>query len=231
LQRVYFRLEAVQTGVKEREMVMLPCRSIGVLAVIGLALGISACSGTIPVNYTPQNFVRFEASTNIGPFTYAPSKTSEEIVEPAKAVNPGAFNGSAPRRLSIAPNQIQNTAAGQIYLGVNVADLVQRATALELEKTGFNIDDRSPLRLSGEVLEFKADDLGYSVDWTYAVRYVIDQKGDGSILLNETYVAEPKRTGKFGQPADYAPSVNEMILSAYDKFIRDPRVQAIFGRK
>lgn len=210
---------------------MLKCTTIRTLTAIGIVLGMTACSGTIPVNYTPQNFVRFEGSTDIGPFTYAPTKAAEVIAEPTKTLNPGAFNGAAPRRLSIAPNQIQNTAAGQIYLGVNVADLVQRATAMELEKTGFKIDDRSPLRLSGEVLEFKADDLGYSVDWTYSVRYVIDQKSDGGVLLSETYVADTKKTGKFGQPADYSPSINEMILSAYDKFIRDPRVQAIFGRK
>ena len=210
---------------------MLNWRSIKALVAIGLALGMTACSGTIPVNYTPQNFVRFGGSTDIGPFTYAPTKTAEVIVEPTKALNPSGFNGATQRRLSVAPNQIQNTAVGQIYLGVNVADLVQRATAQELERTGFKIDDRSPLRLSGEVLEFKADDLGYSVDWTYSVRYVIDQKSDGGVLLSDTYVADTKKTGKFGQPADYAPSINEMILSAYDKFIRDPRVQAIFGRE
>ena len=210
---------------------MLNGKCVNALLAIGLALGMTACSGTIPVNYTPQNFVRFEGSTDIGPFTYAPSRGSEVIVEPTNAVNPAAFDGTTARRLTIAPNQIQNTAAGQIYIGVNVGDLVQRATALELEKTGFKIDDRSPLRLSGEVLEFKADDLGYSVDWTYSVRYLIEQKSDGGLLLNETYVAEKKRTGKFGQAADYSSVVNEMILSAYDKFIRDPRVQAIFGRE
>lgn len=178
-----------------------------------LVVATTGCSATIPVNYAPQNFVRFEGTADIGAFSYAPTRIPEAEGRP------------------VAPNQLQNTAVGQVFIGVGVADLVQRATALELEKTGVKLSDQSPVRLSGEVLEFKVDDLGYSVDWTYSVRYVIDRKADGTVLLSEPYSADKKKTGKFGQAADYSPSINEMILSAYDKFIRDPRVQAIIGGK
>lgn len=62
------------------------------------------------------------------------------------------------------PQPVGEHGVGSIFLPANVADLVQRATALELEKTGILLSDSNPLELSGDVLEFKADDLGYSVD-------------------------------------------------------------------
>jgi len=175
----------------------------GAIAVILL----SGCSVTIPVSYTPQNFIRYQGRTDVGRFVYEPAE-----------------------RGKVKPNQIQNTAIAGIYIAVNVADLVQRSTALELEKTGFMIGDNYPLQVCGNVLEFKADDLGYSVTWSYSIRYKILRKSDSSVLLNKVYTAEPKKTGKFGSAADFGPSVNEMILSGYEKFIRDQEVRTIFSR-
>lgn len=175
---------------------------IGVIA----ALFLTGCAGTIPVTYTPQNYVRYAGASDIGKFEYA-----------------AATNGK------VAPNQIENTAVGGIFFGVNVADLVQRATALELEKTGFAVGDKHPLQLSGDVLEFMADDLGYSVDWSYSIRYKIVRKSDSIVLLDKIYKADQKKTGKFGLAADFSPSVNEMILSGYDKFIKDDQVRKIYS--
>jgi len=177
-----------------------------IAAVVG-TLFLTGCSFTIPVNYSAQNYVRYEGRTAIGRFTYVPADTG-----------------------TVAANQIQSTAIGGIFVAANIADLVQRATALELEKTGFKLSDNNPLVVSGEVLEFKADNFGYSVDWSYSVRYRIIRKSDGKELLNKVYVAVPKKTGKFGPPADYAPSINEMILSGYDKFISDEQVRKFFSQ-
>ncbi len=178
-----------------------------VLGLVATVL-LYGCAGTLPVTYVPQNFARYQGRVDIGRFTYLPA--DQGIVK---------------------PNQIQNTAIGQIYIGANIADFVQRATALELEKTGFNISDSNPLQISGEVIEFKANDLGYSVDWSYSIRYKITRKKDSTELLNKVYNAEPKKTGKFTTAAsDYGPSVNEMVLSGYDKFVRDEEVRNIFSK-
>lgn len=100
---------------------------VRIVIVAFAALYLSGCAGTIPVtSYTPQNFIRYNGSTDIGKFEYAPASTGK-----------------------VAPNQIQNTDIRNIYLGVNVVDFVQRATTLELEKTGFIIGDKHPLQLSG----------------------------------------------------------------------------------
>ncbi|HTH48748.1 MAG TPA: integrase [Candidatus Limnocylindria bacterium] len=172
-----------------------------VLSVLVLFL-LTGCAATIPVTYAPQNFVRFQGSADIGTFTYVPASQGK-----------------------VKANQLQNTAVGSIFIALDVADLVKRATALELEKSGVTIGDKSPIRISGDVLELKAADLGYSVDWTYSVRYKITQSADGTTLLEKTYSADPKKTGKFGLPSDYGPSINEMILSGYDKFARDPEAR------
>lgn len=184
-------------------------KSFYLQAVLGLTaiLFLYGCAGTLPVTYVPQNFARYHGNIDIGRFTYEPADQG-----------------------LVKPNQIQNTALGQIYIGANVSDFVQRATAAELEKTGFNISDQNPIQLTGEVLEFKADDLGYSVDWSYSIRYILTRKNDSTVLLNKVYIAEPKKTGKFSRSAsDYSPSVNEMVLSGYDKFIRDNEVRNIFA--
>lgn len=176
---------------------------VGVAIIASVFL--CGCAATIPVTYTAQNFERYQGRASIGTFTYVPADHGK-----------------------VKPNQIQNTAAGDAFVTVNIAEYVQRSTALELEKTGFVLDDSNPLQVSGDVLEFKADDLGYSVTWTYSIRYKITRKSDSKILLDKVYVADPKKTGKFGLPSDYTSAVNEMILAGYDKFIRDEEVRKIF---
>jgi hypothetical protein len=166
---------------------------------------VAGCAGTLPVAYQPQNFVRYEGQADVGQFTYVPAK-----------------NGN------VAPNQIENTAVGSVYISADVADFVRRATALELEKTGVALSDRSPVQVYGDVLRFKIGDLGYSIDWTYCVRYRVTRKTDARDVVNAVYKVE-KKTGKFGLAADYTPSVNELILTAYDQFIRDERTRKVLA--
>ena len=185
----------------------LMIRSLSITVVTIVVATLCGCAETIPITYTPQNYVRYQGQVDIGQFTYEPSTQGE-----------------------VKPNQLQNTAIGSVYISTDIADLVQRATALELEKTGFQIGDTHPLQVSGDVLEFKANDLGYSVGWTYSIRYKIVRKADSTTLLNKVYTADPKKTGKFNMPSDYGPSVNEMILAGYDMFIRDDEVRKILGQ-
>ena len=169
----------------------------------------SGCSATIPTDsYTPQNFVRYQHQNNVfvGNFSYLPE------TDP---------------KLKLKPNQIQNTAMGTIYISTNVADLVRRATALELEKTGMFLSDKASIIISGDVLEFKANDLGYSIHWTYGIRYRISDKLTGQSLYAKEFRPEMKKTGKFGTASDYAPVVHEIVLNGYDMFIRDDEVRKI----
>ncbi len=180
------------------------CFSNAIMLLAVFELG-GCASPTIPVTYSAQNVTRLKGELSIGDFTYRPAVEKK-----------------------VKPNQVQNTAPlGQIYIGANIADLAKRATALELEKSGVGIGEQHEIQVSGEVMEFKADDFGYSIDWTYSIQYKLCRMKDSQVLLNKLYVADLKHTGKTGAAADFAPSINEMILSAYEKFINDNDVRAL----
>jgi hypothetical protein len=179
-----------------------------IISIVVFLLFLSGCAGTIPVNYQPQNFIRCTGAVGIGEFEYQPYKV-----------------GTVGK-----PNQIQNTALGSIYIGSNVNDLVQRATALELEKTGVMINDQCTTYLEGNVLEFKAGDLGYSVQWYYSIKYKLKNIASGETYLDKVYTPGMRKTGKFGSPSDLAPVINEMILDGYTLFISDPEAKKILGK-
>src|SRR5690625_1115868 len=164
------------------------------------------CSTTVPASYTPQSFTEIgDGQIAIGEFSYAPMEGG-----------------------SIAANPLQNTAIGSIYICTNCADFVKRARALELGRSGLRVSDNAHYRVDGIVEELKLDDLGYSVDWTYRVRYTLGRPSDRSAVLDEVYSVGPIRTGKFGLPSDYSPSLNELVLEGIEKFMQDIRAAGVF---
>ena len=175
-----------------------------IFAIISL-LAITAC-GTVPVKYEAQNFYRVEdakkTEVTVGDFNYIP-------------FNEGKLDA----------NQLHNTAMGRIYIATNVADYVKRATALELEKSGYKLSDKAKLKIQADILDFTADDLGYSIDWDYSVKYKIYDNEKNTLVFEKVYKTESTKTGKFGLPEDYTPSINEKILNGYDLFIRDSDAQ------
>lgn len=167
----------------------------------------AGCAVQLPTNsYTPQNYVRTSGKVDMGNFAYLP------------------FNNGKVKKA----NQIYNTAAGQMYIATDVADYVKRGTALELEKSGIQLTADSPIRLDANVVEFTADDLGYSVEWIYKVQYIIVDKASDAKLFDKTCSPAPKKGGKFGNPIDYANVVSDLILAGYDLFIRDAGAKMIF---
>jgi len=171
-----------------------------------LVLLLAAC-GTLPVKYEAQNYYRIPEGTkkqlSVGKFIYEPAEKG-----------------------GLAANQVHNTALGRIYVSANLADFVKRATALELEKSGFDLSDSSTTKIEGDVIDFTTDDLGFSVDWKYKIKYRILDTAENKTIFEKVYDADPTTTGKFGLAQDFSPSANELILSAYDKFVRDPQVKA-----
>ena len=80
---------------------------------------------------------------------------------------------------------------------------------------GVNVKDQDK-KLSGEIQEFLMDDLGYSVDWTLRVKYVVtDQSGIKYEAVKETKRNTNKFVNIFG-------SLNETIKLNVEALLKDP---------
>lgn len=173
---------------------------------ISFMLFLTACAGTLPTNsYVPQNYTKVAGILEIGEFTYQPF-----------------LDGKVSK-----PNQMQNTAIGQILLSMDVAEYIKRGTALELEKSGITLLSTAPVRLDGKIIEFMADDLGYSIDLRYSIQYRLIAKESGGIVIDKIYIVPQKKVGKFGDAATFANVAAEMILAGYNLFIMDAEVAKI----
>ena len=182
------------------------------IVLVGLVLlllsGLGGCSGHLPVDaYVPQNEILYSNPNplDMDHFTYESIATKK-----------------------MKPNQLENTAVGNVYLSSTVAELVRDATALELRKGGFAVSDKADLSIGGDVLEFQVDDLGYSIHWTYGIRYKILRKSTGETLFSREYTPPMLKTRKlFASLATFRQFVHKVVLSGYDMFIRDEEARKI----
>jgi hypothetical protein len=175
------------------------------LAVVA-AVTLSGCSGTIPVGYQTQSYVKVDGGrAAMGDFTYEPADAGD-----------------------VDTNQLQNTAVGKIYIAEDVSQYVKRATALEMQNAGVTVEESAPLVVTGKVNKFEMDDLGYSVDWTYSVTYTVTDERSDQPVFQETYTPDKRTTGKFGQPSDYKSSINLIILAGVEEFLKDAKREGVF---
>ena len=192
-------------------------RRVLVLAVAMACLGLAGCGPVvIPTNpYFPQGGVRIESNTavDVGVFTYIPARGSKHTQYPLRQ------------------NQLQTGGLNNVHLAHDIASLVKRITALELEKSGLLLRDGSNLLIEGDVLKFEMDYIGVSIDWTYVVMYRIIDKKQRKKLYEQVYVPEMKHTGKFQAPSDFSSTITELIFSGYEMFIRDPYVRDLVEGK
>lgn len=171
-----------------------------------LVFSLGGCAITIPTQYTPNTHTEVgSGEVAVGDFDYAPAERGE-----------------------VDPNQIQNTAIGSVYISTNVDDFVRQATELELERAGLEVDDQADYAVSGSVLNFTANDLGITVNWTYSVNYQLVNTSSGQTILDRTYRAYPMTTGKFGVASDYTVVLNQMVVDALQDFIEDIRDSGVF---
>lgn len=154
---------------------------------------LSGCS-TAPVvlNYAPSSTMTVHGHETVGTFRYLPS-------EQGKA----------------KPNQIRNTAIGNVILDKNVADYFKEALFDESRFVGIKMG-QGP-QVSGTINDFLIDDLGWSVDWTLDVTYDVTNP-DGS----ECYTGDKllkKHTAKF---ANAFGTLNEVMKLNIEKLFSDP---------
>ena len=147
------------------------------------------------VNYAPSSIMTVKGSSTVGDFRYIPAE--QNIVQ---------------------HNQIKNTAIGSILFEKNITQIIKEAVFSESRLVGINVQE-SNNNLTGEINLFLADDLGYSIDWTLDIKYVLTKKDNGSICFEGVKVFKkntPKFVNAFG-------SMNEVIKSNIEELYRDPQ--------
>lgn len=157
-------------------------------------LVLAGCSTRpLPLNYAPSSVLTAEGKVDVTAFEYLPAKGGK-----------------------IKPNQVRNTAMGDILFEKNVDAIMRDAVFSELRLVGVKMD-KSGNVLSGRVEEFLIDDLGYSVDWTLRVRYVVTTpKGD---VVYDQVKNVQRNTTKF---ANVFGALNETIKLNIEQTIQDP---------
>lgn len=82
---------------------------------------------------------------------------------------------------------------------------------------GIKTNDSSKI-LSGEIQEFLFDDLGYSVDWTLRMKYLLVD-GASKRVLYQAVKDTQRKTNKFANPFG---ALNETIKLNVEQLIDDP---------
>jgi uncharacterized lipoprotein len=162
-------------------------KSVLALAALGLIVTLSGCvSAPIPLNYSPSSVKTAAGSLSVGDFRYLPSETGAAKIQP--------------------PDQIRNTAIGSIKIDKPVKVFVRDAVFAELRFVGIKTNDPAKV-LTGEIEEFLVDDLGFNVDWTLRIHYVLSDAVSKSVLYQGVKTTQ-RKTAKFANPFG---AINETV--------------------
>lgn len=158
----------------------------------------------IPTNYAPSSVKSANGSLSVSDFKYLPSEPSSERNVPADV--------------------IRNTAIGTIKIDKDVNKYVRDAVFSELRFVGIKTNDKNHV-LTGEIQEFLIDDLGYSVDWTLRIKYILTDASSKAVVYDS--VKETKRkTAKF---ANTFGAMNETVKLNVEELLNDSRFLGAIG--
>lgn len=178
-------------------------KSIFVAASLLLTTLVTGCASTsIPLNYAPSSVMSSSGAVAVNDFKYLP-----------------AISGQ------VAVNQIRNTALGELKFDKNIDEFFRDAVFAELRFVGMKLD--SPDRnLSGDIVEFLIDDLGYSIDWTLTVKYVVTNSAGKALYESEKVTS--RKTDKF---VNVFASLNETIKLNVEEVLKDQAFVRVVGAK
>jgi uncharacterized lipoprotein len=189
------------TGIRQ----VLASRGFSLLAALGAALLSGCVTAPIPVNYAPSSVLSATGALSVADFKYLPAeKPTGKYV--------------------IAPNQIRNTAMGEIKIDRDIKVFVRDGVFAELRFVGIKVNDGTRV-LTGDIEEFLVDDLGYSVDWTLRIRYVLTEAATQTVLYDGIKNTQ-RRTAKFANPFG---ALNETIKLNAEELIKDPAFMKAIG--
>ena len=173
---------------------------IKLVAAIMAAAVLAGCANPpLTINYAPSSTMSVAGEMEVGTFVYLPGKNNKKV----------------------KPNQIRNTAMGSILFEKNINEYFETALFTEGRFVGISMN-QAEQTVSGSIIEFLIDDLGYSIDWTLEVNYVIQSKSTGNECYSKVHKLE-KNTAKFG---DVFGTLNEVIKLNIEMAFADPEFVA-----
>ncbi len=174
--------------------------------MVGFLAILAGCSTPgVTLNYSPSSVKTAQGVVEVGDFKYS-------AVDP-KTAKP------------IAQNQIRNTAMGDVIIDRDVSKFVRDAVFAELRFVGVKVMPHQYV-LTGNIEDFLIDDLGYSIDWTYRVKYTLAEKATGKPLYDTTKNVQ-RKTAKFGNPIG---ALNETVRISVEMLLDDPGFMKIIGQ-
>lgn len=160
------------------------------ITILIIALTLSACStAPLTLNYSPSSTKTVEGEMKVGDFRYIPGEGEK-----------------------VKPNQIRNTALGSAIFEKNIDEYIETALFTESRFVGIKLKDTAK-EVTGSINEFLIDDLGFTVDWTLEIRYVISGCYDKVHTLK-------KKTDKFGNVFG---TLNEVIKLNIEMLFSDSK--------
>ncbi len=163
------------------------------LSILALVLTLGACTtAPLTLNYAPSSTKTVEGEMKVGDFRYVPGEGE-----------------------NVKPNQIRNTAIGSAIFEKNIDEYIETALFTESRFVGIKLKDTAK-EITGSVNEFLIDDLGFTVDWTLQIRYVISGCYDKVHTLT-------KKTDKFGNVFG---TLNEVIKLNIEMLFSDSKFKA-----
>lgn len=162
---------------------------------VAACIALTGCSSApVVLNYAPSSTMSVKGAQKVGQFDYVPAR-----------------NGK------IKPNQIRNTAVGNVEFEKSIDQYFQQAVFTESRFVGITADADKPL-LHGSINDFLIDDLGFSIDWSLDVTYVVDAADGGKPCYDQKKTVN-KHTSKFINPFG---TLNEVMKLNIEELFKDP---------
>ncbi|WP_444895870.1 hypothetical protein [Microbulbifer sp. SSSA005] len=179
-------------------------KAVKLFGVIILAVIAAGCAqAPITLNYAPSSTMSVDGELKVGKFKYLPAENNNRV----------------------KPNQIRNTAMGSILLEKNINEYFETAMFTESRFVGIKVKDSNNV-VSGEIIEFLIDDLGYSIDWTLEVKYLVSAD-ESSECYSKAHKIE-KNTAKFANPFG---TLNEVMKLNIEKVFSDSEFVSCVSQK
>ena len=168
--------------------------SLVLMFCISMVLVAGCGPSVLTMTYSPSSLVAASGSLSVTDFRYLPAENG--IVD---------------------TNQIKNTAIGNIELSQSISSYFRNAAFQEFRLVGIKVNDKDRL-LTGEISDFLIDDLGFSVDWTLTVRYILKNAQTNEVLYDSVKTVK-KHTEKAA--LTFNNNLNEVIKANIEELLKD----------